>query len=222
MRSPFQEEILLSGAILLMAAIGPNVFPVAQAGLANMFVLATRVLIPSVILLGLFLAIAAWRGHRRLFRRTLAGGVAGLLATFGLEAFRATSFHVFEGMPGDLPRLMGVLLTDRFMLGPSTLSDALGFAYHFWNGACFGIIFTVILGRRSMAWAFSYGQLIGVGFLLSPVVASLGIGFMGKEMPSMPVTVVLAHAAYGILLGWLTRRWLHDEGWLLSSETHEI
>ncbi len=52
------------------------------------------------------------------------------------------------GMIGDLPRLMGVLLTDRFMLGPSLVSDILGYAYHFWNGASFGVIFAVLLGRR--------------------------------------------------------------------------
>ncbi len=62
-------------------------------------------------------SFAASASASDILRRTLAGGLAGLLATFGLEAFRATSFHVFEGMPGDLPRLMGVLLTDRFMLG---------------------------------------------------------------------------------------------------------
>jgi len=32
---------------------------------------------------------------------------------------------------------MGVLLLDRFALGPSALSDIAGFSYHFWNGAAF-------------------------------------------------------------------------------------
>lgn len=120
-------------------------------------------------------------------------------------------------MPGDLPRLMGVVLTDRFMLGPSLLSDSLGWTYHFWNGAAFGIIFAVLLGRRSIVWAVAYAELIGIGFLLSPAVKSLGIGFMGLNMPSMPVTVLLAHLAYGLLLGVLCRRWIVEAGWLLGS-----
>ena len=80
-------------------------------------------------------------------------------------------------MPGDLPRLLGVLLTDRFMQGPSTLSDTLGYAYHFWNGACLGLIFAVILGRRPVKWTRIYGEIIGISFLASPAVQAMGSGF---------------------------------------------
>lgn len=44
------------------------------------------------------------------------------------------------------------------------------------------------------------------GILMSPAVKTMGIGFMGFDMPAMPVTVVLAHAAYGLILGLLCRR----------------
>jgi len=108
-------------------------------------------------------------------------------------------------MPGDLPRLMGVLLTDRFMLGPSLGSDLLGYAYHFWNGASFGVIFALLFGRRTILWAAGYGTLIGLGFLASPAVKAMGVGFMAVQMPSMIVTVVVAHVAYGLVLGALLR-----------------
>ncbi len=49
-------------------------------------------------------------------------------------------------MPGSLPQLAGVLLLDRFMLGPSLWSDVAGWAYHYWNGVCFGLIFAVLFG----------------------------------------------------------------------------
>ncbi len=214
MKRIFQEDIILSGVILLLVGLGPNLFPAAQAGLAKLSVLGLYLLLPSVVLFAVALTLAAMRGHRRLTNRVLSGVAAGLVATIGLEIVRATSFRL-GGMPGDLPRLMGVLLTDRFMLGPSLLSDVLGWSYHFWNGLCFGVIFTVVLGRRSLLWAVIYGQLIGIGFLLSPAVKSLGIGFMGLEMPAMPMTVILAHLVYGIILGVLTRRYVRDEGWLL-------
>jgi hypothetical protein len=213
------EELILSGCALLLAGISPNIFPAAQAGLAPMSSLGMWLLIPSVLLLGIVAGVTAWRGHRRLYNRILAGAAAGFVATFGLEAVRATSFHVFEGMPGDLPRLLGVLLMDRFMLGPSLLSDVVGWTYHFWNGAAFGIIFAVLFGRGSILGALVYGQLIGIGFLLSPAVKSLGVGGMGLEMPSMPVTVLLAHLAYGVLLGVLCRRWVRERGWLFGSRT---
>lgn len=208
------EETVLSVVALTTAGVSPNIFPAAQAGYASMAYLGTHLLIPSIVILLALLATSLARGHARLTRRLLVGAGAGIAATAGLELVRMSSFHL-GGMPGDLPRLMGVLLTDRFMLGPSPLSDALGFLYHFWNGASFGILFAVILGRRSTWWAIGFGQLIGIGFLLSPAVKALGIGFMGAGMPTMPLTVVLAHLVYGVILGSLTRRWLKSDDWLL-------
>ncbi len=217
MRRILNEEVILSALVLLLAGTAPNIFPAAQAGLAKMSVLGEWLLIPAVALLAVVTLMAWRRGHKRLTNRLLAGAAAGFIATIGLEAVRITSFHAFEGMPGDLPRLMGVLLLDRFMLGPSLASDVIGWAYHFWNGAAFGILFTVLLGRRSLRWALGYAGLIGVGFLLSPAVKALGIGFMGAEMPSMPVTVLLAHLAYGLVLGLLSRQWVREPGWLLAN-----
>ena len=209
------EETSLSLVALLMAAVAPNIFPAAQAGYAKMSFLATRLLFPSIAVLLLVVVVGFSRGHARMMRRLVAGAGAGIVATLGLEVVRMTSFH-FGGMPGDLPRLMGVLLTDRFMLGPSLLSDTLGYLYHLWNGAAFGIIFAVILGRRPLWWTIVFSELLGLGFLLSPAVKSMGIGFMGTDMPAMPLTVVLAHLAYGLILGLLIRRWVRGEDWLLE------
>jgi hypothetical protein len=208
------EEIILSALVLVLAGVSPNIFPAAQAGLAKMSVLALRLLLPSIVLLGLLFAVARRRGHWRLASHILLGVVAGLIATLGLEVVRATSFRL-GGMPGDLPRLLGVLLTDRFMLGPSAFSDVLGYVYHFWNGACFGLIFAVLLGRKPVLWAAAYGGLVGLGFLASPAVKAMGVGFMGTKMPAMIVTVLLGHIVFGLMLGTLLRRWLRD-GWLLA------
>ncbi len=215
MRRLINEEVFLSLVALAAAGISPNIFPAAQAGLAKMSALAATVLVPSIVLLAVVLAIAVFRGLPRLANRLLAGAAAGIVATIALEVVRIASFR-FGGMPGDLPRLMGVLLTDRLMLGPSLGSDLLGYAYHFWNGACFGVIFAVLFGRRRVLWAAVYGTLIGLGFLASPAVKAMGVGFMGMQMPSMIVTVVIAHLAYGLVLGALLRRWLPADGWLLS------
>jgi Family of unknown function (DUF6789) len=215
MRRLINEKVVLSLVALAAAGVSPNVFPAAQAGLAKMSVLATTLLIPSIVLLAVVFAIAVFRGHPRLVNRLLAGAAAGIVATVALEVVRIASFRL-GGMPGDLPRLMGVLLTDRFMLGPSLGSDLLGYAYHFWNGASFGVIFAVLFGRRTILWVAGFGTVIGLGFLASPAVKAMGVGFMAVQMPSMIVTVVIAHLAYGLVLGALLRRWLPDDGWLLS------
>jgi len=211
MKRFLNERTLLGAAILGLAGIAPVIFPVAQAGFAKMSALGAAVLLPSLVLLAGAVIAARLRGHHTLVGRVLLGAAAGIVATAGLEIVRITSFRL-GGMPGDLPRLMGVLLTDRFMVGPSSLSDGLGWAYHFWNGGVFGLIFAVLLGRRPVSWYVGYGVLVGVGFLASPVVTSMGIGSFGFGMPSMPATVVLAHVVYGWALGVLYLRWSRPAG----------
>jgi hypothetical protein len=213
------EEIALGLLALGAGAVAPNIFPAAQAGLARMSVLAVRLLVPSILLLVAVAVVAVRRGHRGLVRRMIAGAACGAAATLGLEAVRLPSF-LLGGMPGNLPRLMGVLLTDRFMLGPSALSDVLGYAYHFWNGASFGLIFAVLFGRASWRWTSIYGLAIGLGFLAGPAVRAMGVGFLGLQMPAMTVTVVVAHLAYGVLLGLCLRRSLPEAGGLLADGRH--
>ncbi len=218
MKRVLKERLILALLALAAAGTAPNLFPAAQAGLAKMSDLARWILVPSISLLIVVIAVTLARGHGVLGRRMIVGIAAGIVATIGLEVVRTTGFRV-GAMPGDLPRLLGVLITDRFMLGPSALSDFLGYSYHFWNGACFGLIFAVILGRRALWWPMGFGVLIGIGFLASPAVQAMGVGFLALQMPKMIVTVLIAHLVYGLILGFLLRRWLPEGTWILRAET---
>lgn len=204
------KRVLLIGIILALAAVGPNIFPAAQAGYSNLSTLATHVLLPSVIAL-VVIALASRKREPKLWRAIAWGGLAGTVATVPLEIVRLTGFH-FGYMPGNLPRLMGVLLLNRFMLGPSIASDIAGWSYHFWNGASFGIIYAILFGTRRRWVGVLYGIAIGIGFMLSPVVTSLGVGRFGLQFSyGFPVTVLLAHAAFGLALGWLANKWTKPE-----------
>ncbi|WP_447979964.1 DUF6789 family protein [Candidatus Nitrospira bockiana] len=211
----FEEETVLSGVVLLAAGISPVIFPAAQAGLAPMPWLATRLLMPSLVLLAGVVIAAMIRGYRRLRNRMLAGALAGMIATVGLDVVRLTGFHL-GWMPGDLAMLLGVLLTDRFMEGPSALSNFVGYLYHYWNGAAFGILFAVLVGRKPVIWGIVYALVIAVMFLVSPAVQATGAGFMGLGRPMMPVTIILAHLVFGTILGVLSRKWVQEDGWLFS------
>lgn len=211
------EKTWVGIAVLAAAGVAPNIFPAAQAGMAKMSDLAIWLLVPSIVFLAACILYSTFRGFHQLTRRIWVGMAFGALATLGLEAVRYPGF-LMEWMPGNLPQLMGVLITDSFMQGPTLRSDLLGFLYHFWNGACFGMIYTVLLGRKAWYWGAGYGIFIGLGFLASPVVKSLGIGFMGMDMPSMAVVAILAHLAYGVVLGFLTGRWLQSPNWLFQPD----
>lgn len=193
--------------VLVLASVAPNAFPAAQLGYASLHDLAIYAMLPALAGLALLMAWSWWKGDTLAAQVILVGGMAGAVATLALEAVRYPGFRL-GFMPGNLPELMGVLLLDRFVLGPSTASNVAGFAYHFWNGACFGIIFVALeragLVGRSWIWSAGYGILIGVGFLASPVVESLGVGLFGVNFGwKFAATVLTAHAAFGLALGYL-------------------
>jgi hypothetical protein len=204
MKQILRTDLTLRGLLIAVAAVAPTAFPAALAGYSTLHELAFLVIIPAAVLLGI-----AWLLLRRSrFIEYAAsirnGAIAGAVATIALEVVRYSGFRL-GFMPGNLPELMGVLLFDRFALGPTTASSLAGFAYHFWNGACFGIVFALGRFRLPAWWAIPYGIAAGVGFLVSPVVQGLGVGL------------------FGVNFGWhfaatvLTASWRSARRWHLSS-----
>jgi len=198
--------------VMVLASVPPIAFPAAQMGYAGLQSLGLYAIIPSGALLLAAALASRWKGRRDITSLIINGTIAGAAATLALEAVRYPGFRL-GFMPGNLPRLMGVLLLDRFAHGPSLASDLVGFAYHFWNGASFGIIFAALaetgLARTRPLWGLGYGILIGIGFLASPVVESLGVGRFGVDFGwRFAATVLTAHASFGaslaLLLHWVT------------------
>jgi hypothetical protein len=197
-------------AILLLIAAGsvsPLIFPVAESGRSSMDVLAKLALLPAATLLLVTVGVL-YRLDDSVARISTMGLAAGALATVALEAIRLTGFWL-GFMPGNLPRLMGVLLLNQFAAGPSLKSDIAGWAYHVWNGASFGLIYVLVFGTCRRWAGRVFGVLLGFGFMFSPVVSALGVGFMGLEFSKgFPLTVTVAHAVFGLTLGWLSAAWL--------------
>ncbi|MDZ4793289.1 MAG: hypothetical protein SGI83_03340 [Bacteroidota bacterium] len=202
------KKIMLILMLLFLTAVSPNLFVMAQKGIAPLSSLATGFLIPSIALILTIIIISRILNYTDIVRLTVNGIIAGLIATIALEIFRESGFRLGT-MPGQLPRLMGVLLLNQFASGPDIGSDLAGWAYHFWNGAAFGIIFSLLLGQSKTWQGVLYGLLIGVGFMTSSVVKSLGIGQFGFEFKNgyeFPGTVTIAHIAYGFTLSFLLIR----------------
>jgi len=204
-----------AGTLLLLtlaaASVGPLIFPAAQAGHETMTEFAEYLLLPAAVLL-VVIGIFTWTSMPVVGRSIVWGGLAGAVGTIGLEVVRLTGLHLGY-MPGNLPRLMGVLLLNRFALGPSLASDVAGWAYHFWNGASFGIIYVLVFGAARRWAGVLYGIAVGVGFLTGPVVLSLGVGYFGLQFSKgFPVTVLAAHVVFGLVLAVLARRFLTSQG----------
>jgi hypothetical protein len=196
--------------LLAAASVSPLIFLLAESGRSTMDMLAKFPLLPSIAVIGMIWGLL-YRRDDPLAKPVAVGLSAGAVATIALEAIRLPGFWL-GFMPGNLPRLMGVLLLNQFAAGPTLASDITGWAYHFWNGASFGLIYVLVFGTCRRWVGAVYGVLLGLGFMLSPVVSALGVGFLGLEFSKgFPVTVTLAHAAFGGVLGWISARWLGFE-----------
>jgi hypothetical protein len=204
------RPLALALLTLLAAAIGPNIFPAAEAGYGELNVFAIHFLLPAIALI-IVIGFLSRKWEPSIARYIIWGALAGALATIPLEAIRISGYKL-GFMPGNLPRLMGVLLLNRFALGPSAASDIAGWAYHFWNGASFGIIYVLVFGAARRWAGVLYGIAVGVGFMLSPVVVALGVGYFGLQFSDwFSVTVLTAHIAFGFALGLLAKRFLNSE-----------
>jgi hypothetical protein len=206
MQKNIRVGLAMRGLLIVIAAVAPTAFPASLAGSISLHDLAFSAIIPAVVLLGIVWTLLRRSGFHELAVLIRDGAIAGALATVALEAVRYTGFRM-GFMPGNLPELMGVLLFDRVALGPTTASTFAGFAYHFWNGACFGIVFALGRFRLPALWAIPYGIAVGVGFLVSPVVQGLGVGLFGVNFGwHFAATVLTAHLAFGAALGSLIGR----------------
>ncbi len=202
------KSLTLRSLLLMVASAAPLAFPLSMMGFGSLHKLSTTLILPGAALLVCSWFLLRWRGFGELSRILLRGAIAGALATFALELVRYPAF-LAGWMPGNLPDLMGVLLLDRFALGPSTASSLAGFGYHFWNGACFGMIFALITWSWSRWLAVPFGLAIGVGFMASPVVQALGVGLFGVDFGwHFAATVLTAHAAFGVALALLLPKYV--------------
>ncbi|MDS1271863.1 hypothetical protein RIF23_16340 [Lipingzhangella sp. LS1_29] len=211
-------ETVLGGVALAGAtASGALLFSLTQAGRGSLPELVVTIGVPGTLALVAAVVLARVTTGPRLVHAVLLGAGAGTAGTVALEVIRITGFRAFDSMPGDIAMLMGVLLLDRIMEGPSTASNLAGWGYHLWNGAMFGVTYAVTVGgfprsrRSSYGGALlgaAYGALLGTGFLAGPVPHSLGAGVFGVDFgPQFAVTVYLAHLAFGAVTGWLVHRY---------------
>lgn len=213
-----RSELILTAGALLVAAVGPNILVVALTpGMPEMPVLARYALVPSLVLLVAVWLLACWRRLPRLMNRIWVGIWIGAAATGVLDAIRLTGFYLGQ-MPGNMPRMFGVLILDRMALGPSLSSDLLGYAYHYWVGACFGLTYTLIAGRMRWWGGLVWGLIIEVGMMVTPpMVVAMDTGYFGLKFgPGLLVTSFVAHVAYGIVLGLLAARYVAHRGSVLS------
>lgn len=214
-------ELVLTLLAGITAAVGPNILVVALTpGMPGMPVLVRFALLPSLGLLFFTWVAARKAGYTRLVNRIETGVWVGFVATAALDLFRLMSFS-FGLIPGNLPRMFGVLILDQMAAGPSVTSDLIGSFYHFWVSACFGLAYALLVGRTRWWGGLIWGLIIEVGMMTTPpMVVAMGTGYFGLAagkgiLNGVFLGSLVPHITYGIALGLLLERYLVHRGTLV-------
>ncbi len=215
-------EVFLTGLALIPAAIGPNVLVIALTpGMPEMPVLVRSALLPSLLLLVMIWILATWKRLDRLTNRIWTGLWVGFAATAALDVLRLTNFSLGL-LPGNMPRMFGVLILDQMAQGPTLWSDFVGSLYHYWVSACFGLTYTLLVGRTRWWGGLNWGLIIEVGMMTTPpMVIAMDTGYFGLKpgkglLNGVFIGSLIPHIAYGVALGLLIERYVRSRGHLLG------
>jgi len=184
-------------------------------------------IIPSVIII-FAIGILSRSKFPRLTSRLFKGMAAGAIATLALEAIRIPGYMFAKWLPMDsMISLPGLFLTEKItMLSevkqtvmqsgvPMNLylapMDAFlaGGLWHFWNGATFGIVYALVIGKGKWWYGMIWAFIIEIGMMLAPYLIIMKGPFGVEHMDGYNIFVItlIAHLAFGAVLGILVQKW---------------
>ena len=215
--------IVLSGAsasLLLLPPLG--IIPYAS--------FRDVAIIPSVVII-FAIGILSRSKFPRITSRLFKGMVAGTIASIALEAIRIPAYMFTKWIPMDsMISLPGLLLTEKItMLSevkqtimqsgvPMNLYHApldaflVGGLWHFWNGATFGIIYALIIGKGKWWCGMIWATIIEMVMMIAPYLIIMKGPFGMEHMDGYNIFVVtlIAHLAFGVILGVIVQKWKKD------------
>lgn len=214
------------GRILVFVLAGTSIWCLLSEmyGLCDMRTFTLLILIPATVALYGLAILDRVRGDRHLWRAVLIGTLAGLAGAIVYDVFRLPFvFSKAWGLEGIVPQMPLFKVFPRFgalILGEpleqqsySLAAHLLGWAYHFSNGATFGVMFAAMIGEASRRygggwlWAVLMAVGIEICLLLSPYARFFNITLTTRFM----VVTLLAHIVFGVGMGlyfaWHARMW---------------
>jgi len=212
--------IILSGASASFVIFGPlDIMPYATY--------RDVAIIPSMVAI-FAIGILSRSKFPRITNRLFKGMAAGAVASFALEAIRIPGYMFAKWLPMDsMISLPGLLLTEKItslgevkqVIMQSGVAmnlyhaplDAFmaGALWHFWNGATFGIVYALFIGKGKWWYGMIWAFIIEIGMMLAPYLIMMKGPFGIEHMDGYNLFVItlIAHLAFGAVLGILVEKW---------------
>lgn len=185
-------------------------------GLCPMRTFTIYIFGPALVLLVLLALLDRANGDGQLWQAVSLGLLGGLLAAVAYDIFRLP--FVFSrqlGLSGVVPPMdlfkvfprFGAMILGQPLEQPhySAGTQVVGWAYHFSNGATFGVMYLALIGnptRRSWLWAVAFAVGLELGMLLTPYPRVFGIVVTLRFV----IVTMAAHAIFGVGLGKTVKR----------------
>ncbi len=221
--------IILSGASASLLIFGP-------LELVSYATFRDAAIIPSVVAI-FATGILARKRFPRLSNRLFVGMASGAIATLVLEAIRIPGYLFAKWIPMDsMISLPGLLLTEKITslsevkqtIMQSGVSMNLYYApidafmagtlWHFWNGATFGIIYALIIGKGKWWYGMIWAFIIEIVMMVAPYLIMMKgpFGIQHMDGYNLFVITLVAHIAFGAVLGIIVQRWKKGTDSILS------
>lgn len=194
------HHIMLTSLALTCVSVSGLALLLHAAGWLPMYFLVDLLAAPSLVLL-LILGIVASQIDERVFLdRLIIGAWGGLAATLAYDLIRyllwasgVVSFNPFLSHP-----IFGRLITG--LPAEALVARIVGWAYHFWNGFGFGIMYTLVAGRAHWYYALGWAMFLEIGWLTAlPSTLALRLN------PELVTLGIIGHGAYGTVLGLIAQ-----------------
>ena len=184
-------------------------------------------IIPSVVII-FAIGILSRSKFPRLTNRLFKGMAAGVIATLALEAIRIPGYMFAKWMPMDsMVSLPGLFLTEKITMLSEVKQTVMqsgvpiylyhapldafiaGGLWHFWNGATFGIVYALLIGKGKWWYGMIWAVIIEMFMMVAPYLIMMKGPFGVEHMDGYNIFVItlIAHLAFGAVLGIIVQKW---------------
>ncbi|MDE1765583.1 MAG: hypothetical protein KGI27_04805 [Thaumarchaeota archaeon] len=235
-----RSEFGLSLFVIIISGTSASLLIFPPLGIVSYLGFTYGAIIPSIITI-FAIGIIFRKKFARLSNGIFAGMVSGAIATFALEAVRIPGYMFLRWIPMDsMISLPGLLVTGKISslmeVKKVVMSSGIpmhlyhaplepfmaGALWHFWNGASFGVIYCIILGRAKWFYGMIFAAAIEMGMMLAPYMVMMkgpfGVNYMDGY--NLFVITMAAHLVFGSVLGIMAKK-LVKEGGSIATLRHK-
>jgi len=223
-------ELGLTTIVIILSGASASLLLLPPLGIIPYASFRDVAIIPSIVII-FAIGIISRSKFPRITSRLFKGMVAGAIASLALEAIRIPSYMFTKWIPMDsMISLPGLLLTEKItMLSevkqtimqsgvPMNLYHApldafiVGGLWHFWNGATFGIIYALLIGKGKWWYGMIWAVIIEMVMMVAPYLIIMKGPFGIEHMDGYNIFVItlIAHLAFGAVLGIIVQKWKND------------